>query len=547
MKKQIILFAFLAAALAGQSQDFSAVCSTGQTLYYTITSDTVPYTVKVVAPQGGYSTSISGALSIPATVSHEGIDYSVTAINTGTFYFCTNITEVTFPNSITTISDYSFFQCSNITSIVLPNSLDSILDHAFTKCSSITSLTLPNSIRYLGASAFSQCTNIRGDLIIPNSVTYLGESAFYHCDSITGLTLSSSLTVIEDHVFTDCGALTGTVTIPEGVISIGVEAFYGCNSITRVLLPESLTEIRTGAFDGCSHLTGTLSIPNAVTFIDEMAFNGCRRLTGIRLGNSLTRIGYATFCGCRSIVRLDIPANVTTIERYAFAECERLTWITLPRALTSLGDAVFTQCYQLHGVTCYATTPPELGNYVFDQVDSNLQILVPCDCIDDYRAHSDWGLFTNYGEVFGASLVVESINESQGTVSISEYPTCENHFATFRATAKNGYHFVRWSDNVTDAERTVEVTEDIIYTAYFERNSNPHAIDPIEETAPATVTTGHESIIVSNAEWQQVNIYDLTGRTLFSQKVDNATYHVPHTGIYLVRIGNRRTFKLMVL
>ena len=46
MKKQIILFAFLAAALAGQSQDFSAVCSTGQTLYYTITSDTVPYTVK---------------------------------------------------------------------------------------------------------------------------------------------------------------------------------------------------------------------------------------------------------------------------------------------------------------------------------------------------------------------------------------------------------------------------------------------------------------------------------------------------------------------
>jgi hypothetical protein len=149
--------------------------------------------------------------------------------------------------------------------------------------------------------------------------------------------------------------------------------------------------------------------------------------------------------------------------------------------------------------------------------------------------------------VFGASLVVESINESQGTVSISEYPTCENHFATFRATAKNGYHFVRWSDNVTDAERTVEVTEDIIYTAYFERNSNPHAIDPIEETSPATVTTGHESIIVSNAEWQQVNIYDLTGRTLFSQKVDNATYHVPHTGIYLVRIGNRRTFKLMVL
>lgn len=547
MKKQITLIAFMMAAIVGRSQDFSAVCSTGQTLYYTITSSTAPYTVTVDAPENGYGSDMSGTLSIPATVSYQGIDYTVTAIGYGAFYRCRDISEVIFPNTITTIRDQAFFQCSNITSIVLPNSLDSILNHAFSKCSSLTSLSLPNSIRYLGGSAFSQCTNIQGNLIIPNSVTYLGESAFYHCDSITGLTLSSALTVIEDHVFTDCGALTGTVTIPEGVISIGVEAFYGCNSITRVLLPESLTEIRTGAFDGCSHMTGTLSIPNAVTFIDEMAFNGCRRLTGIRLGNSLTRIGYATFCGCRSIVRLDIPSNVTTIERFAFAECEHLTWITFPRAITSLGDAVFTQCYELRGITCYATTPPELGNLVFDQVNNNLQVLVPCGCIEAYRAHSDWSLFSNFGEVFGASLVVESINESQGTVSISEYPTCENHFATFHATAKSGYHFVRWSDNVTDAERTVEVTEDVVYTAYFERNSNPHAIDPIEEISPATVTTGHESIIVSNAEWQQVNIYDLTGRTLFSQKVDNITYHVPHTGIYLVRIGNRKIFKLMVL
>lgn len=547
MKKQIILFAFLAAALAGQSQDFSAVCSTGQTLYYTITSDTVPYTVKVDAPQHGYGSSISGSLSIPATVSHEGVDYTVTATDRGTFYGCSNLTDVTLPNTMTSIREYTFFECTRLNTVTLSNSLDSIQPHAFEECSALSELTLPNTIRYIGASAFAHCAAIQGHLVIPNSVTYLGESSFYHCSGLTGLTLSNSLTVLEDHIFTECSNIAGTLNIPEGVTSIGVETFCGCHHLNRVNLPESLTFIHTGAFEGCSAMSGTLSIPNAVTVIDEMAFNGCHYLTGIRLGNALTRIGYATFCGCRSIVRLDIPANVTTIERYAFAECERLTWITLPRALTSLGDAVFTQCYQLHGITCYATTPPELGNYVFDQVDSNLQILVPCDCIDDYRAHSDWGLFTNYGEVFGASLVVESINESQGTVSISEYPTCENHFATFRATAKNGYHFVRWSDNVTDAERTVEVTEDVVYTAYFERNSNPHAIDPIEETSPATVTTGHESIIVSNAEWQQVNIYDLTGRTLFSQKVDNVTYHVPHTGIYLVRIGNRRTFKLMVL
>lgn len=547
MKKQIILFAFLAVAMAGQSQDFSAVCSTGQTLYYTITSDTAPYTVKVDAPEHGYGTDISDSISFPSTVTYEGVNYTVTAIGISAFYRCRNITAITLPNTIKTIGAHAFYQCSGITSAVLPNSLDSILNHAFYQCRSITELTIPSTVKYIGSSAYAHCTALTGHLTIPNTVTYLGESAFLNCNGLTGVTLPNSINIIEDHLFTNCFGLTGTLTIPEGVTSIGVESFFGCYSINRVNLPESLTYIHTAAFEGCSAMTGTLSIPNAVTVIDEMAFNGCHHLTGIRLGSSLSSIGYATFCGCRSIVRLDIPANVTTIERYAFAECEHLTWITLPRALTSLGDAVFTQCYQLHGITCYATTPPELGEYVFDQVDSSLQVLVPCDCIDDYRAHSDWGIFSNYGEVFGASLVVESINESQGTVSISEYPTCENHFATFRATAKNGYHFVRWSDNVTDANRTVEVTEDVIYTAYFERNSNPHAIDPIEETSPATVTTGHESIIVSNAEWQQVNIYDLTGRTLFSQKVDNITYHVPHTGIYLVRIGIKKSYKLMVL
>ena len=546
MKKQLFLFAFIMAALTGWSQDFSAVCSTGQTLYYTITSPSAPYTVKVDMPDEGYSPSITGVLNIPSTVSYEGIDYTVKAIGIGAFYNCTGLTEVVIPNTVTVIDENAFYRCNHLTAAHLPNSIDSIRRHAFSKCSTLVNLTMPNAIRFIGESAFNQCSSLQGEMVIPNTVTYLGESAFYQCRAITRLTLSNSLTRIEDHVFNECSGIEGTVTIPEGITTIGVEAFYGCSNITRVLLPESLTHIHTGAFDGCSSMTGTLTIPNAVTDIDEMAFNECRHLTGIRLSYSLTTIGYAAFCGCRSVVRLDIPANVTTIERYAFAECERLTWITFPRALSSLGDAVFTQCYRLQGITCYATTPPSLGRYVFDQVDTSLQILVPCDCIEAYQAHPVWGTFSNYGEVFGASLVVESINENFGTVSISQYPTCNDHTAIFRTSAKHGYHFVRWSDGNTDAVRSVEVNEDVIYTALFENNGNPHAIDPTEQSQPI-VTSLRGNIIVKNAELQIISIYDLTGRTLYCQQTDNLTFRVPHTGIYLVRIGNSKTYKLMVL
>ena len=271
MKRITTLIALMMAAFVGWSQDFSAVCSTGQTLFYTITSSTAPYTVTVDAPENGYGSDMTGALSIPATVSYQGVDYTVTAIGISAFYRCRDITEVTFPNTAKSIGEYSFYQCSGITSIALPNALDSIYGHAFYKCTSLTELTIPNTVTYIGNYAFAHCTSILGNLIIPNTVTTLGESAFFHCSGITGLTLSNAITTIEDHLFTDCTSLVGTLNIPEGVTSIGVEAFYGCSSITRVQLPSTLTYIHTGAFESCAAMTGTLSIPDAVTDIDEMA------------------------------------------------------------------------------------------------------------------------------------------------------------------------------------------------------------------------------------------------------------------------------------
>ena len=43
---------------------------------------------------------------------------------------------------------------------------------------------------------------------------------------------------------------------------------------------------------------------------------------------------------------------------------------------------------------------------------------------------------------------------------------------TLTATPATGYKFVKWSDGVTTASRTVTVTGDATYTAYFESNSN---------------------------------------------------------------------------
>ena len=60
----ILLFLAILLATSAKAYDFYADCATGQTLCYTITSDTLPYTVKVVRS----IFSVSGDIEIPESV-----------------------------------------------------------------------------------------------------------------------------------------------------------------------------------------------------------------------------------------------------------------------------------------------------------------------------------------------------------------------------------------------------------------------------------------------------------------------------------------------
>ena len=61
------------------ASDFSAVCESGQTLYYNITSNTEPYTVEVVPENESlppYTTYPTGDIEIPETVEYNSITIS---------------------------------------------------------------------------------------------------------------------------------------------------------------------------------------------------------------------------------------------------------------------------------------------------------------------------------------------------------------------------------------------------------------------------------------------------------------------------------------
>ena len=167
MKKLAFLLALSLCSLAAWAYDFSAVAPTGQTLYYTNTSNTSPYTVSVTypgsstfSPWDSYSQP-TGNLNIPSSVTYSGTTYSVTSIGNFAFDECSGLTSVTIPNSVTSIGNYAFDECRGLTSVTIPNSVTSIGSSAFTFCRGLTSVTIPNSVTSIGSLAFYGCNQLK--------------------------------------------------------------------------------------------------------------------------------------------------------------------------------------------------------------------------------------------------------------------------------------------------------------------------------------------------------------------------------------------------
>ena len=81
----------------------------GKTLTYKITD-----TKNVQVGDGSnpaISTSASGALTIPSSVSYWGKTYTVKGIGISAFQDCSSLTSVTIPNSVTSIDDQAFTDC----------------------------------------------------------------------------------------------------------------------------------------------------------------------------------------------------------------------------------------------------------------------------------------------------------------------------------------------------------------------------------------------------------------------------------------------------
>lgn len=362
----------------------------------------------------------------------------------------------------------------------------------------ITSSTSPMTVAVASSSSYS------GSVVIPSNVTYNGNTY--------------SVTSIGNDAFYCCSLLT-SITIPNSVTIIGSQAFWNCYSLTSITIPNSVTRIGPEAFENCSGLTSITSQAATAPF-----------LVGYYVFNNVSRT-IPVYIPCGSLNSYSSSwlrfSNFIEEETYSFSAVSSddmmggVSILAQPSCSNPTATilAVANTGYRFTHWNDGDTTNPRIVNVT-----------------------SDTTIIANFAaDVVNYNVTVLSANQTMGSVS-GTGTYASGTTATLTATANAGYHFTGWSDGNTDNPRAIVVTGDATYIASFAAVTgveNAEAIIQIYEQGG--------SFYINGAEGEALVIYDVYGRVIYQGTAeDNKPYEMPQSGVYMVKVGDYPTQKVVI-
>ncbi|MGN0337872.1 MAG: leucine-rich repeat domain-containing protein [Lachnospiraceae bacterium] len=99
-------------------------------------------------------------LTIPATVTFDGITYKVTSIAANALKNNTTVVTVSIGKYVTSIGSGAFSGCTKLKKVTVGKSVTTIGSKAFYKCTSLTSITLPSKVAKIENYAFKGCSKL---------------------------------------------------------------------------------------------------------------------------------------------------------------------------------------------------------------------------------------------------------------------------------------------------------------------------------------------------------------------------------------------------
>lgn len=303
----------------------------------------------------------TGEITIPSTVSYEGVEYEVTGIKG--YIQSEGVTSIAIPSSVANIGEFAFAYCTSLVSITVSeqNAVYSSKDGALYDKNQTVLYCVP---RKWAGTEFS----------VPSSVASIANFAFVYCNGLTSIKIPASVTTIGYAAFGDCTSLA-SIEIPASVTSIGMQTFQNCTSLISIELPSSLTNLENMVFSGCTGLT-SITIPASVTSINAYAFENCTSLTSIEIPASVTDIGNDAFTGCSSLEAIKLSPSMTHLYNI-FSGCSSLKTIELPSSLISYDPFAFESCNNLVAINISEDNPyySSFDGVLYDKAQTNMKVI----------------------------------------------------------------------------------------------------------------------------------------------------------------------------
>ena len=491
MKKVIIALSLLVGITTNVfAYDFTAVCESGQTLYYTILDNPLH---RVIVDKGETLSTISGDVVVPVTVEHNGITYTVYGIGEHAFIGDTLLNSITLSDSIHYIGNGSFFSCSNLLQVRMGNNVYSIENSAFARCGRLESIELPNSLFSIGGGAFSK-SGVRA-VTIPNSVKEMGENMFKDCSSLLEIILPDTLITISDLMFSSCTSLR-QVIMPHYVEAIGSYAFENCALLESIELPSALTGIGSYAFSGCSGLAEINLILNDRARVQSSAFYNCNNLKQLTI---------------------DVP--------FSYGE-------------VFLDSNVFSGT-GLESITIKCQKVPTITQNTFEGVSRAIPIAVPCGLLSQYEEDVCWGEFTNIQEDMLYTNTIVTEYDGMGTVQVLHEPTsCEDGILEVLAIPNDGNRFLYWriSDygfvahgNPLNIEPFVDGPIKAVFDGTGVDENNVTSIDVYPNPTDGVICIDVEGL-------ERIEVYSITGQFIKESKSNEIDITCQDAGTYLLKV-----------
>ena len=344
-------------------------------IYYKITD----YNTVSVAKGSTYGNDYHGDITIPSSVTHDGVTYQVTAIGRDAFQSCHELTSIDIPTSVRRIGESAFYYCTSLTQVVIPESVETIDDWNFYRSEELTTVILPSTLQSMGHDCFGSCPKISQVTCKAITPPTLGQYCFnavyptpprLHvlAGSVSAYQTNNQwniffnpITAMPDYDFSEINlkfVITGghsakvvgcvlNPTVAEGTWNVPDQVTY--NGVSY-----KITEIGIRAFSGYEKIK-TFILGANVKVIGPYAFFDCRELSGLILKN-VEIIAGAAFSNTPSLKAVTFPNTLTCINEYAF-DNSGLTYVYIPASVQIIGSNPFHDCQSLTEIEVDSSNP----------------------------------------------------------------------------------------------------------------------------------------------------------------------------------------------